>query len=179
MKKESVKLAGILCIITLVAALLLACVNKITAPQIQAAAQLASQNAMKKILSEAESFEKIDENISKGMKGTELVGYCVSVLTKGFGGNIEMMVAIGSDDKVKGIEILSHSETPGLGAKAATESFKDSFKDKNPRLNIVKIATDSPDEAQAITGATVTSKAVSDGISLAYDMVEKIKGGNK
>lgn len=179
MKKESIKLAGILCIITLVAALLLACVNKITAPQIEQAARAASENAMKKILSDADSFEKVDENIYKGIKGTEVIGYCVSLAVKGFGGDINMMVAIGSDEKVKGIEILGHSETPGLGAKAAGDDFKNKFNEKNPYLNVVKIPTDSPDEAQAITGATITSKAVAGGIAQAYDMVKNIEGGNK
>lgn len=178
MKKESIKLAGILCIITLVAALILAGVNKITAPQIELASRAASENAMKKILPEAESFENIDENIYKGIKDAAVVGYCVEVSVSGYGGNIDMMVALGSDDKVKGIEILSHSETPGLGAKSTSDSFKNQFEDKNPNLTIVKTKTDSPDEAQAITGATVTSKAVARGIAESYEMLNAIKGGN-
>jgi electron transport complex protein RnfG len=179
MKKEMIRLSGILCAITLVAALLLAFVNKITAPEIQKAALVASENAMKQIIPEAESFEKENEAVSKAMKSGEVIGYCVTVETSGFGGKIEMMVGIGSDDTVKGIEILSHSETAGLGAKATSSDFKDRFKGKKPNLTVVKTQTESVEQVQAITGATVTSRAVSDGIRNAYEIVKETKGGDK
>ena len=178
MKKEFIKLSAILCVITLVAALLLACVNNITAPRIEIASKEASQNAMKTILKEAESFEKADDYITRGLKGNELVGYCVNVCAKGFGGDIEIMVGIGADGKVKGIEILSHSETAGLGAKATGTDFKNQFKGKNPYLTVVKKETHSDDEITAITGATVTSRAVSDAVKTAYEMVCELEGGN-
>lgn len=179
MKKESIKLAGILCIITLVAALLLAFVNQLTAPEIIKAEKAASENAMKKILADAQSFESIEENIFAGMNGDNLVGYCVSVAPKGFGGEISMMVGISSQGTVTGIEILGHGETPGLGAKAANDDFKNSFKGKNPYLDVVKVPTESIDEVTAITGATITSNAVASGVAQAFDMLKDIKGGNK
>ena len=179
MKKEMIKLAGILCIITLVAALLLAFVNKITAPEIEKAALVASENAMKNIIADADSFEKENESLSKAMKNGEVIGYCVSVKVSGFGGKIEMMVGIGNDDEVKGIEILSHSETAGLGAKATSEEFKNRFKGKSPELTVVKTPTESVDQVQAITGATITSRAVATGVAEAYKMVKETQGGNK
>ena len=179
MKKESIKLAGILCIITLVAALLLGFVNQLTAPEIIKAEKAAAENAMKTILTDAQSFEMINDNIYAGMKDANLVGYCVSVSSKGFGGDIAMMVGISADGSVTGIEILSHGETPGLGAKAATEDFKNQFKGKNPYLDVVKVPTDSIDKVSAITGATITSNAVASGVAQAFDMVKELKGGNK
>ena len=178
MKKEFIKLSGILCIITLVAALLLACVNNITAPRIELASQMASENAMKSILSEAETFEKADEYITKGFSGKNLAGYCVSLTTAGFGGDIEVMVGIGADGTVKGIEILNHSETAGLGAKATGEEFKNQFRGKIPYLTVVKKETESADEIKAITGATITSKAISDAVATAYEMVVELERGN-
>ncbi len=181
MKKEFIKLSGILCAITLAAALLLAFVNKITAPEIANAAKKASEDAMKIIISDADEFEVVnkDKNISAAKKNGEIIGYCVTVETNGFGGPIEMMVGIGKDGSVKGIEILNHSETAGLGAKADSDEFKNRFKGKSPNLTVVKVPTENPAEVQAITGATITSKAVSDGIAKAYETVKGIEGGNK
>ena len=180
MKKEFVKLAGILCAITLVAALLLACVNKITAPEIEKAAQKASEDAMKTILP-AEKYEVVEgkENVFRAINGSDVIGYCVTVSVTGFGGPIEMMVGIGSDNVVKGIEILSHSETAGLGAKADTDEFKARFVRKNPDLTVTKQPTEDIAEVQAITGATITSRAVAEGVKQAGEIINEIEGGDK
>ena len=170
MKKEFIKLSGILCAITLVAALLLAGVNKVTAPKIAAAEKEAMQTAMKKILPEAESFEEIEKDVFVGKNADERVGVCVKVASNGYGGPIEMMVAFGADAKVRGIEILSHSETAGLGAKAAEPSFKKQFSGKDYLLNVVKTKTSSPEQITAITGATITSRAVASGVEKAFEI---------
>lgn len=179
MKKELIKLSGILCAITLVASLLLAGVNKLTLPRIVQAEVLAAESAMKSIIPEADNFEEIAENVFRAKKGGESAGYCVTVTPSGFAGQIKMLVGIGTDYKVKGIEILSHSETAGLGAKATDSKFKDRFKEKNPYITVVKGETQSPDEVQAITGATITSRAVASGVGEAYNLLQKVNGGNK
>ena len=136
------------------------------------AEEKAAQTAMKTILPEAESFEKISDNVFLGKKDNAPVGFCVKANTNGYGGAIEMMVAIDKNEQVCGIEILSHSETAGLGAKAAEPEFKSQFKGKNDSLEVVKIPTESPDQITAITGATITSRAVAAGIDEAFKMVE-------
>ena len=73
MKKEFIKLSAILCIITLVAALLLAGVNKITAPRIVQAEKDAAEQAMKKILPDADSFEQLNENVYLALQGRQQV----------------------------------------------------------------------------------------------------------
>lgn len=179
MKEELIKLSAILCAITFAASLLLATVNKLTLPRIAQAEAVAAETAMKSMLVGATSFKEIAENVFEGTKENETVGYCVTVYPAGFAGEIKLLVGIGTDDKVKGIEILSHSETAGLGAKATDADFKNRFKEKNPYINVVKGETESPDEVQAITGATITSRAVSNGVKEAYDLLKKVKGGNK
>ena len=176
---EFIKLSGVLCAITLIASLLLACVNKITLPRIVKAEEQAAVDAMRTILSDANAFKELDEGVFEAKKNDETIGYCINVSSAGFGGNISMIVGIGTDDKVKGIEILSHSETAGLGAKATTPDFKNRFKEKNININIVKNETESPDEVQTITGATITSRAVAKGVSDAYAKLQSVKGGNK
>ena len=182
MKKEFIKLSGILCAITLVAAMLLAGVNHITKPKIAQAEEKATAEAMKKILPEADEFEEAEENVFIGRKEGGIVGYCTKVTTNGYGGAIEMMVAFDLEQNISGIEILSHSETAGLGAKAADSEFKDQFKGKSSNLTVVKGASDSTQQVSAITGATITSRAIAEkGIAMAKEAVDKVigNGGGK
>lgn len=173
MKKDFIKLSGILCAITLIASLLLAGVNYITAPEITKAEEKASLEAMQKILPSADKFEEIEENVFEGTKDGTVVGYCAKVTTTGYGGAIEMMVAFDMNEKVSGIEILSHSETAGLGAKAAESEFKDQFKGKDSALTVTKNGPAGAGQVVAITGATITSKAVAeDGVAKARELVK-------
>lgn len=174
MKKEFIQLSSVLCIITLVAGLLLSGVNAVTEPRIALAEKMASEEAMKKIIPEADSFEPLTESVTIASKGDNKVGYCVKVESAGYGGNIVMMVAIGEESgELRGIEILSHSETAGLGAKIENEEFKNQFQDKSTELEVVKKETDSPYEVTAITGATVSSRAVVKGIEQATVLIEE------
>ncbi len=176
MKKEFIKLSAVLCIITLIAGLLLAGVNKITAPAIAKAEREATENAMKTLLPEADSFEtsSTDKNLTVAKKDGAFVGFCAKVTSSGYGGDIVMMVGIDSDMYVQGIEILSQSETAGLGAKIADNDFKKQFKGKElAELKVVKKDTNEPNEFKAVTGATISSRAVETGIAKAKDMVKK------
>ncbi len=173
MKKEFIKLSSILCMITLVAALLLAGVNKITAPRIAEAEEKATEEAMQKIIPDADSFQELNESVSAAKKGDEVIGYCVKVTTTGYGGDIAMMVGLDIEAGVYGIEILSHSETAGLGAKIVEDSFKSQFVGKNSMLEVVKSATDSPNQFTAITGATVSSRAIAKGIEMSVALVDE------
>ncbi len=179
MKKDFIRLSGILCVITLVAALLLAWVNSLTKTKIAEAANKASEEAMQSIMTDAKDFKKVTDTVYECSANGKMIGYCVTVTEKGFGGDIVMMVGIDCEEKVRGIEVLSHSETPGLGAKMTTDDFKKRFCGKNTELSVVKTPTKSPDEVQAITGATITSRAAAKGVSDARLQIEEAKGENK
>ena len=180
MKKEFIKLSSILCLITLVAGLLLASVNSITAPAIERAEKKASEEAMRKIIPQADNFEVLNEYVTFAKKGDEPIGFCTKVTTTGYGGDIIMMVGMDINGIIQGIEILSHSETAGLGAKIANDDFKAQFKDKSPFSTVVKNETDSPDEITAVTGATISSRAVAKGLEDAVNMVnEALEEGTK
>ena len=91
-----------------------------------------------------------------------------------------MMVGIDSNAAVQGIEILSHGETAGLGAKITEEKFKSQFRDKNPVLEVVKNETDNPNQITAITGATISSRAIAAGIEQSIALIEEaVKGVQK
>ncbi len=173
MKKEFIKLSSILCVITLVAALLLAGVNKLTAPRIAEAEVKATEEAMKKIIPAADSFVKLNENVSAAKSGDAVIGYCAKVSTTGYGGEISMMVGLDTEAYLYGIEILSHSETAGLGAKIIEDGFKSQFIGKNYLLEVVKNPTDSPDQFTAITGATISSRAIAKGIEESVYLVDE------
>lgn len=180
MKNEFVKLSGILCIITLSAALLLAAVNGLTEKKIAEASNKASQDAMKSIFAAADGFEKLTDTIYECKASGEAIGYCVTVEENGFGGKIKMIVGLTAENKVEGIEVLEHSETPGLGAKSTSAEFKNQFRGKNAELSVVKGKTDSEDEVSAITGATITSRAVANGVHDASEQLKKaLSGGDK
>jgi len=176
MKKEFIKLSSVLCIITLVAAFVLAGVNSITAPAIEKAEKEAVESAMKTLLPEADAFEasSTDENLTIAKKEGKPVGFCAKVSANGYGGEVVMMVGVDNDMLVQGIEILSHSETVGLGAKITEDKFKGQFKDKSlSGLTVVKTPTEDADKFEAVTGATISSRAVENGIAKAKDMIEK------
>ena len=179
MKKEFIKLSAVLCIITLIAGILLAGVNKVTAPAIEKAEIQATKDAMSKILPEADDFmdSVTDENLKIAIKDGKKIGYCAKVTSNGYGGAVVMMVGIDNDMLVQGIEILSHSETAGLGAKITEEKFKSQFEDKFlVGLKLVKKKTELPGEFEAVTGATISSRAVETGINNAKEMIDKEEG---
>ena len=83
---------------------------------------------------------------------------------KGFGGTVGLTVGV-SDGAITGVRIGSHSETPGLGAKAADEAFYGQFAGKSGELTVTKTGAVTDQEINAITAATITSKAVTGAVN--------------
>ena len=100
-------------------------------------------------------------------------GAAVKTSEGGFGGKIDMMVGFLADGTIKGTSVLSHSETPGLGANM-TGKFKDQFVDKNPADYKLTVTKDGGD-VDAITAATITSRAFSKAVDKAYKAFEANK----
>jgi len=100
-------------------------------------------------------------------------GAAVKTSEGGFGGKIDMMVGFLADGTIKGTSVLSHSETPGLGANM-TGKFKDQFVDKNPADFKLIVKKDGGD-VDAITAATITSRAFSKAVDKAYKAFEANK----
>lgn len=190
--KENLKLGFILLIVTAIAGLFLGGAYTITKEPIEKQAILEKNQAMKEILPTADSFELMEEvklpegaaikEVNKGLKGGEVTGYAIKVTPKGFGGLLDIMVGITADGKIGGIKILSHGETPGLGANATNISFYGQYKDKGTeaKLEVVKTVPSKDNQIEAITGATITSRGVTNGVNEAIDFfTSSLKGGNK
>ena len=104
-------------------------------------------------------------NLAYDANGT-FQGAAVKTSEGGFGGKIDMMVGFAADGTIKGTSVLSHTETPGLGANM-TGKFKDQFVDKNPASYKLTVTNDGGD-VDAITAATITSRAFSKAVDKAY-----------
>ena len=111
-------------------------------------------------------------NLAYNEKG-EFQGVAIKTSEGGFGGKVEMMVGFLADGTIKGTSVLSHAETPGLGANM-TGTFKDQFVDKNPASFKLSVKKDGGD-VDAITAATITSRAFSKAVDKAYKAFEANK----
>ena len=177
MKTEStvkyvLRLALILLAITAVVAAALAFVNSITAPVIEKLNAEKTQKAIEAVLpggGESVDFPATDL-VSVVYKGE--AGYAVQVAPAGFDGPITMMVGVDFDGNVLGISIIKHTETAGLGAvAAATTSAGENFRGNFEGLSGSVAVTKDGGEVEAITGATITSRAVCAGVNAALDCV--------
>ena len=103
----------------------------------------------------------------------EIVGYAVNSYTsKGFSGNIFLMAGFKPDGTIIGISVLNHKETPGLGTKMTEPEFKEQFTGKNPAEFMLKVKKDGG-PVDAITAATISSRAFCDAIQRAYNTIQK------
>jgi len=106
-----------------------------------------------------------------------IVGYAINTHTKeGFGGDILLMAGFNTDGSIYNVTVLEHKETPGLGSKINEASFKDQFKNLNPSTTALKVKKDNG-QIDAITAATISSRAFCDAVQRAYSILEK--GGLK
>ena len=200
MNKRIVHDALILTAFTLVLGLVLALVYGVTKAPIEAANQAAAQQAYMAVFEEADSFEAMeldkaaatavvqeqgfsdtidDIQVAKDAAG-ETLGYVITVTAKdGSQGSITFSVGIQNDGTVNGYSITATSETPGLGLKASEEEFYGQFQGKNvDAFTVVKQAPQSDNEIEAISGSTITSKAMANGCNAAiYYFQNQLVGG--
>jgi electron transport complex protein RnfG len=180
MKQENnsmLRLGGILCAFTLIIALLLASVNALTADVIKQNEVNKLNTALTKVFPDAVQFpeaavadaDKADRGIVSAYMATDaggkVLGMAVNVAPNGFGGPINMIVGVDADGKVVQAEILSLAETPGLGTKAKEPKFIDQYANKSGNLSVIKSGKPGNNEILAITGATISSRAVTTGVN--------------
>ncbi len=187
LNKDIVVLAVKLFLITALTALCLALVNKVTEPAIARNTEKTFQEAQAKVLPEAARFERSDlgtveglpsgvtvSSIYVGLSDAQAVGYVVNaVCSEGYGGDISVMVGIGNDLTVRHVQVLEMSETPGLGARSQSEEFTDSYIGKKIGMEVVKTKNAGENEISAISGATITSKAVTKAVNASLEAVQQ------
>lgn len=160
-------------------ALILALVNMLTRDKIAENLKMAEALAIGRVWQETagegelayDSLDGAPESVSAVYEVTvsgQLVGWCVSVSPSGFGGNIDMIVGIDPDGCVVGVEITALSETPGLGSRVSEDFFLDRYTGKSGEI-VLGVDVD------AISGATISSRSVTDGVNRALAAALEMK----
>ena len=156
----------VLCVICVVITGALAATNGVTAPIIEAATAAAQEAARMELVPEATSFEQIEGIAVDNVSAVYMADNGEAVITchgKGYGGNITVMVAFTTDATVKQIKITEQAETAGLGSKIVSEaSFQESFAGL-PAQDF------TASDIAAISGATISSEAVTAAVNAAID----------
>ena len=204
-RKEPFRIPRPVIALTLIAAIAgvaLSGVYSMTKDTIEEQKLLAEAASYKEVCPEAETFEISDtakaklEELNGANWGTDfgatrineafvgkdasgnLAGYALSVSSKGFGGDVTMALGLTPDGKVSKIAFTELNETAGLGMRADEDAFKDQFPGKSGSVSLVK-GDAGEDQISAITGATVTSTAVTNALNAGLDFYETVlKGGN-
>ncbi len=198
--KNAVKAVATLTIITVIAGLLLGYVYELTKNPIAEKALESKLNAYRAVFPAAADFketgsdiaaaqdvlnasgfteEHIDECLMAVDNSGSPLGYVLTVTTsEGYGGDITVSMGVTSSGVLNGIEILSISETAGLGMKADTVDFKGQFKDKNvSQFNYTKSGASAEYEIDAISGATITTNAMVNAVNAGLIYAGSLSGG--
>lgn len=196
-----------LLLITLIAGLALSAVYEVTKAPIAEQKALKKEKANKAVFTDANSFELDEElmtlaseidlstlspdyngitidEVSKALDSAgELLGYDIAVTTtQSYDSSLTLVFGYSKDGTIKGIEYISLTETAGLGMKAKDAQFKDQFLNKNvAKFTVTKTGAAADDQIDAISGATITSRAVSNainaGISFITENAKELGGG--
>ncbi|MDE7187855.1 MAG: RnfABCDGE type electron transport complex subunit G [Lachnospiraceae bacterium] len=199
--KEMMKNTGILLVITLVAGLVLGFIYQITKEPIEEQNAKKKQEACQEVFQDAASFEQLEvsqpdavswtaegygqETVDEVMGALDasgsLLGYVITVTTKeGYGGDIQFAVGIRMDGTVNGMSILDISETAGLGMRAE-EVLKPQFAGRQAdKFEYTKSGATSDNQIDAISGATITTNAVTNGVNAGlYYFQTQLGGGSE
>ncbi len=187
--KDLVKLPVILTIVTVIAAGALAYVFNTTKPKIEAEKRLVQEQALQQSLPKA--AKGVIVPVKKGDKilyykgfaspdTTDLVGYIILSSAHGYSSNIEVMIGVDTTGVIQGMKILSQSETPGLGAKITEVKYGDKWPwfqhqfigKKGDNLQVDK----DGGEIKSVTGATISSRAVTKAVRDGVLKLEKLLG---
>lgn len=186
MKNSLLNMILVLGGITLVASAAVGLVYKVTAEPIALAKEANTKTALGEVLPAFDesvaaelTLDDMPIVVYTATKGVETVGYAVETATKnGFSGMFKLMVGFTPDGRVYSVKVLEHAETPGLGSKmeGTDNPLFNSFKDRNPSEMKLSVKKDGGD-VDALTAATITSRAYVDAIARAFNAMMQQTGG--
>ena len=201
--KNSVRSVITLTLITVVAGALLGYVYELTKEPIAAKTLEAKLSSYRSVFPAADDFteyqavdydearrvldsagfteETVDECLAAVDAGGSVLGYVMTVTTsEGYGGDITVSMGVDRSGMLNGIEILSISETAGLGMKADTDEFKGQFKGKNvAQFTYTKTGAAAEYEIDAISGATITTNAMVNAVNAGLEYAGSLSGGQQ
>lgn len=190
----------ILTIITLVSGVALGAVYEITKAPIANAQEEAKQEAYKQVFEDADSFDDLEVDAKEAAEavkaagvddgaeineaveakqGGETIGYVITATEpNGYGGDIQVSVGIQNDGTVNGIAILSINETAGLGMKASEPEFYEQYSGKQTDHFYVSKDGGEGEQIDAISGATITTRAVTGAVNASLGYYQNVLGGS-
>ena len=159
----------------------LALTNSVTADKIAEIEQQSKQESMKAVCPEAQTFEEITPDVmyeGKDESGNT-VGYAISTATMGYGGQVKVMTGV-NDGKIIGVDVFyNDAETPGLGKNTSNASFRDQYKGLTTDSDIsVSKDSSSGQTVDAVTSATISSRAVTNAVNEALHIYNDHVGGS-
>jgi Na+-translocating ferredoxin:NAD+ oxidoreductase subunit G len=178
--KEVLRPTITLFVICLVTAFLLGITNQMTRDKIVEMNKQTQADSRQVVLPGASAFEDSkDGTYAIGKSGSSITGYVFTTKSKSYGGDLSVMTGIDKGGKVTGVVILEISDTPGLGLNAQKESFRNQYKQAAPEKGfaVIKSGAAKDGEIEAMSGATITSKAVTECVNEAVAAYQKVKGG--
>lgn len=186
--KEILRPTVTLTLICLLVAALLAGTNLLTAEKIAEQEEAAARAARELVLPGVKDFEEkqatdaAGESVSYyiGKDGGEVAGYVFTTSASSYGGPVQVMTGIQADGTVSGVELLSIDDTPGLGMNAQKEDFRAQYHQAIPEsgaFEVIKSGEKQDGQIMAMTGATITSKGVTDAVNEAIVLYSTVKGG--
>ncbi|NQU17830.1 MAG: FMN-binding protein [Candidatus Saganbacteria bacterium] len=161
--KEIIKMGAFLAAVSALAAGILAMTYIVAAPKIEENRTRAINAALAQIIPQADRFDNKDD-FYIALENDREIGRVYSVAPMGYAGKIEMMVGVNDRERVAGVKIINILETPGLGLNADKPKFLDQFRGKS-----LSDPIEPKKDIDAITGATITSKAISKGVREALE----------
>ena len=171
--------------ICLVCAALLSSVNAMTAKRIAMVQAQKTERAIAQVVPQFDGtpvdttviLDGTEYLVHQAMAGDSIVGYAIESVTTGFGGPIDLMVGFSSTGEIYSTAVISHSETPGLGAKMTEDEshFRTQFVGKNPAEYNLSVSKDGGD-VDAITASTITSRAFAQAVAKAYNVFLAVTG---
>ena len=174
---------AVLSIICVVVTLALSSANALTHKKIEALAIQTKNSAMEKLI-KADEYHELqaittfgDVTYNAAIKNGDTIGCIFTISAKGYGGDIQVMTAVNMDGTVAAVEILDASgETPGLGQNVSKETFYSQFAGLKKGVTAIKggAANIENNEINAVTGATISSKAVTTAVNQALDYAAEI-----
>ncbi len=193
-KNDILRMALVLFLITSIIGGVLAVVHFYTAPVAERSAEERLNRSLRSLMADAADFSEVAEFPESILLGDvhvpvlavytakdadgQTLGYCVNVTPNGYADLIDMMVAFDREGAVSDVEILSISDSPGIGLKVQSDdALRNAVKGIIDTVKIVKRTPASKDEVRVIAGATVSSAAYINGVNAAVEVVQLLRVG--
>jgi electron transport complex protein RnfG len=176
--RDFTRMISVLFVVCGLAAASLAVVNAVTEEPIASYEMRQRDAALREVFADADEFRNCEpDRVWEALRSGQKTGYVFQTRVQGYSGPITLMFGTDFSGVVTGLRILSHTETPGLGAKITTAQFRDQFRNRRPEQLILKKDDPARGQIDAITGATISSRAVTKAMRSTLESFNGEKAG--